>query len=324
MLGPQRLGMIPSAQDLMIPSFDPNAYSYSPFGTETPPTQTNSLQNSQNPSLQDLSLPEQIPETWFMSYEQAHEYVPPKYTDIASVDWSTFDLGSGSNTSVYNGNKSTSPYSYQQSPYQTFDPSNQMNQAGITSSSGDASEEDQSPPSNRWGGDRTLKADQMNDFSSIGGDDASDRYRLSSASSYYGTPQANILANDNLGSVDIDEFLRSAEVEAKRLPIQQQMAQMQMAPHEPSPQSRMSSVSRGLTPSISAPGSTGNGEHPYTISEAQKYAHMQGLSNDSTMHQRPPMPPTSIADDPSWSAAPDMSNPELTLDDEREDEDWVR
>jgi hypothetical protein len=166
--------------------------------------------------------------------------------------------------------------------------------------------------------------DGLNDFSSIGGDDASDRYRLSSASSYYGTPQASILANDNLGSLDIDDFLKNADVEANRLPIQQQMAQMQMAPHEPTPPSRMSSVSRGITPSISTPGSTGNGEHPYTISEAQKYAHMQGLSNDPTMHQRPPMPPTSMADDPSWSAAPDMSNPELTLDDEREDEDWVR
>lgn len=87
----------------------------------------------------------------------------------------------------------------------------------------------------------------------------------------------------------------------------------------------MSSVSRGMTPSVSTPGSVGNAEHPYTIREAQMYAHMEGLSNLHMFQQRPVMPATSIAEDPSWSVAPDMSNPELSLDgDEREDEDWVR
>jgi len=87
----------------------------------------------------------------------------------------------------------------------------------------------------------------------------------------------------------------------------------------------MSSVSRGMTPSVSTPGSAGNAEHPYTIREAQMYAHMEGLSNGPMLQQRPVMPATSMAEDPSWSVAPDMSNPELSLDgDEREDEDWVR
>jgi len=51
---------------------------------------------------------------------------------------------------------------------------------------------------------------------------------------------------------------------------------------------------------------------------------MEGFSNDPLTRAKPAMPPTSMADDPSWSVAPDMSNPELTLDDEKEDEDWVR
>lgn len=322
----------PPIRDLTIPGFDPNAYGYSPFGTDTPPTQNNSLFNSQNGSQQDLSLPERFPESWFMSFEQAHEYEPPpgsRLNDISSVDWSTFNLDSNHN--IYTVNKNNSPYMSQQAPFPTQELSNQINKVGVMSSSGEASEvDDQSPPSNRWGNDRPTSADRQtgmesyNDFSSAGGDDASDRYRLSSASSYYGTPQANMLAAENIGSLDIDDYLKQAEAETKRMQMQHQLAQMQMNSQDAQSQSRLSSVSRGMTPSISTPGSTGNGEHPYTISEAQRYAHMDGVSNEPVVQPRPALPPSYVVQDPSWSAAPDMSNPELSLDDEQEDEDWVR
>ena len=108
----------PSIQDLAIPSFDPSAYSYSPFGAETPPAQMNGLQNSQNSSQLDLSLPERFPESWFMTYEQAHDYEPPpgsRFTDFSSVDWSTFNLDPNSNG--YNSSQSNSPYLTQQGPY---------------------------------------------------------------------------------------------------------------------------------------------------------------------------------------------------------------
>jgi len=269
-LGPQKTAVNPSIRDLAIPSFDPSAYSYSPFATDSPGTLPNSLQNSQNASQQDLTLPERFPETWFMTYEQAHEYEPPpgsRHNDVSSVDWSTFNLDGNNN--LYNTNKRNSPYLSQQSPFQTYDLSNQINQVGLTSSSGDVSEvEDQSPPSNRWGSDhpvnndRQTSLDAYNDLGSIAGDDTSDRYRLSSASSHYGTPQTNILASDNLGSLDIDDYLKQAEIETKRMQMQQQMAQMQMAQQEAQQQSRMSSVSRGLTPSISTPSSTANVETP--------------------------------------------------------------
>ncbi|KAJ9642251.1 hypothetical protein H2204_002620 [Knufia peltigerae] len=344
-LGPQKYSHTP-LQDLNLPHFDPSAYSYSPFGTDTPPTQTNSLQNSQNPSQSDLTLPEQFPESWFMTYEQAHEYDPPKYSDIASVDWSTFNLdntgnmnnmSNNANNNFYNAGSFDTYNQPQQSNYQAFELAKQINQVGLNSSNGDVSEvEDQSPPSSRWTSDqKSVSVDAkpnpetFNDFSSAGGDDASDRYRLSSASSYYGTPQANMLATENLGGLDIDDYLKRAEAETRRIQsiqMQKQMAQMQMASPDPSQtQSRMSSVSRGITPSVSTPGSAGNGEHPYTIREAQMYAHMENLPTGNMTQQKPPMPATSIAQDPSWSVAPDMSNPELSLDgDEREDEDWVR
>ncbi|EXJ72599.1 uncharacterized protein A1O5_03745 [Cladophialophora psammophila CBS 110553] len=334
-LGPARLGAKSTIQDFNIPQFDPRAYAYSPFGTDTPPTQSNSLQNSQNPSLQDLTLPERFPETWFMTYEQAHEYEPPAWArlnDGSSSDWTSFNLDG--HNGLYSLNKDNSPYMLsQQVAFQASELTSQINKVGITSSSEEPSEvEDQSPPSNanQWGNERAIGNDRQtsleafNDFSSAGGDDASDRFRLSSASSYFGTPQANMLANDNLGSLDIDDYLKQAEAETKRMQLQHQLAQMQMNPQDSQTPSRLSSVSRGMTPSISTPGSTGNGEHPYTISEAQRYAHPDGVSNIPTEQPRLAMPPSYMADDPAWSAAPDMTNPELSLNDEREDEDWVR
>ncbi|EXJ95305.1 hypothetical protein A1O1_00425 [Capronia coronata CBS 617.96] len=352
-LGPTNGMVDPAIQDLAIPSFDPKAYSYSPFGTDTPPTQTNGLQNGQTPGQQDLSLPERFPESWFMTYEQAHEYEPPpgsRYTDFTAVDWSTFNLDT--NPTPYNSSQSNSPYLAQQAPYPQIDLSNQMNNAGITSSSGEVSEvDDQSPPSHLAVNNRPLNnverssgLDGYSDFNSIGGDDVSDRHRLSSASSYYGTPQANLLAADNLGTLDIDEYIKQAEAETKRMQMQQQMAQMQMSPQDVQ-SSRMSSVSRAMTPTISTPGSTANGEHPFTIREAQRYAHMDGgmsnqisvgntnssssnnSSNSNNHHAGggAVIPPAvTMTDDPAWSVAPDMSNPELSLDDEQEDEDWVR
>lgn len=323
-------------RDMNLPQFDPNAYSYSPFSIDTPP----SLPNSQNPSQSDLTLPEQFPESWFMTFEQAHDYEPPKYADISSLDWSSYNLEANNdfnnnNNMMMNNTQGNSPYLGQQGPYQGFDLSKQINQVGITPSSGEASEvEDQSPSSNRWGNEQPVQIDQkpnqetFNDLSSIGGDDATDRYRLSSASSYYGTPPTNMLAHDNLGSLDIDDYLKQAEAETKRMQMQQQMAQMRMGSQEPLQQSRVPSVSRGITPNISTPGSAGSGEHPYTISEAQMYAHMDSMVNGSLHQPMPTMVPTSMppsmAEDPSWSVAPDMSNPELALDDAKEDEDWVR
>jgi hypothetical protein len=335
-LGPQTYAANPTIRDLALPNFDPNAYSYSPFGTDSPNTQNNSLQNSQNASQQDLTQPEAIPESWFMTYEQAHEYEPPafNYNDVSSVDWSTYNFDTGS-ASYTPPNKDNSPYLAQQPTYNPYDLSNQINRIGITSSSGEASEvEEQSPP-NPWSNDRSVSNDRQvsidgfNDFSSPG-DDTSDKYRLSSASSYYGTPQANMLASDNLTALDIDDYIKRAEQETARMALQNQLAQMQMAqqetqpPQQQQPPSRLSSVSRGMTPSISTPGSTATAEHSFTIREAQRYAHLDGFSPEPLFQQKPAMTPATIADDPSWSAAPDMSNPDLVLNDEGEAEDWVR
>ena len=332
-LGPTRMAANP---DFKIPSFDPHAYAYSPFSADTPPSQPDSIMNSQNPSQQDLTLPETFPENWFMTYDQAHQYEPPawaRYNDSSSVDWTALNLdpnNAGDSASAYNLNslsKSSFPYmlsqptSYQQSPP---DLTNHSSKVGFSPSSGEHSEaEEPSPNLNNNRGNN--KRPMSNDLSSPGGDDTSERHRLSSASSYFDTPQTNILADDNLENLAIDDFLKQAKAETKRMQMQNQLAQMQMNPQDAEQPSRLSSVSKGITPSISTPGRTGHAEHSYTVREAMRFAHPDGHPCGSVQQPKVEQIPTSyIGEDPSWSAAPDMSDPQLVLDDERDDENWVR
>ena len=335
-LAPTKMAGNSTIPDFKIPSFDPQAYAYSPFRTDTPPSQPNSLMNSQNTSQQDLTLPETFPENWFMTYDQAHQYEPPAWArynnDGSSVDWTgvKLDPNNPSNgNSIYNLNslgQGTSPYMLsQQAMYQPSPPemANQIKRTAFSPSSAEHSEaEEPSPNSNNngWNNERPMS----NELSSPGGDDTSERHRLSSASSYFGTPQASILADDGLGNLAIDDFLKQAEAETQRMQMQNQLAQMQMNPQDVEQPSRLSSVSRGMTPTISTPGSTGNGEHSYTVREAMRFAHPDGASYKSMQQNKANMPSSFMAEDPSWSAAPDMSDPQLALDDERDDEDWVR
>lgn len=302
-------------RDFTLPSFDPNAYSYSPFSSDSPVTQ-------QSSSQQDLPLPERFPESWFMTYEQAHDYQPPMaaLTETPAVDWSTFNMDHGRN--IYDVNGTNSPFAPgQEPPYSSFEPYGPLGPAALASSSGELSEvEDYAQPSVPNHNVRSTSNEASNDFSSIGGDDISDRYRLSSASSYYGTPQANMLANDNLTSLDIDEVLKQAEAETRKIRLQnhqQQMQQMQLQQEVQQKLQRMSTPSQTSTPNT-----TTSGEHPFTIREAQQYARMNGMLDGNNLKSLSNMPPTSMAEDPMWSVG--MENPESSLDDSQEDEDWVR
>lgn len=330
-LGPARMAANPAICDYKIPNFDPRSY-YSPFSADTPPSQPNSLMNSQNPSQQDLTMPETFPENWFMSYDQARDqYVPPTWATGTGLDWANLNpdpSGNGNNNTFYNlgnPNQGNSPYmlsqqaAFQHSPAEL---ATQINKVGISPSSGEHSEVEESSPRsnpNNWNNDRPMS----NELSSPGADDGSERHRLSSASSYFGTPQAGMLADEGLGNLAIDDFLQQAEAETKRMQMQHQLAQMQMNPQDAEQSSRLSSVSRGMTPSISTPGSTGTAEHPYTVREAMRFAHPD-FAYDSAQQPKIEMPSSFMAVDPSWSAAPDFSDPQLALDDERDDEDWVR
>lgn len=122
------------------------------------------------------------------------------------VDWSSFPLPStGLSTSV------------SQAPsYASFDLNNVSNPSypGLTgSSSGDASEVDEYGPKPGLG----TSGHDLYDLHSLSDGSDVDQYRVSSASSYAGLPQARLLSSNNLESIDIDDFLRSANASTAAL-----------------------------------------------------------------------------------------------------------
>lgn len=310
-LGPVNLQSDDMNPDFAIPAFDPNAYSYSPFSSNNSPA-------PQAQPSSDVPLPERFPDSWFMTYEQAHDYEPPP------VDWSQYNFDSHENLAA-NLNKGGFGAASQPQSFTSFDQFGRLNPGMV--SSGDVSEVDDFS-TNRPSVPRSTSHDASRD--SPVGDDTSDRYRLSSASSYMGTPHGNVLASENMGSLDIDEYLRQAEAETKKMklqnqqfPVQQrppsQQIQQQFGQQSPSQGHRISDVSSAM----SSPGRPLVGEHPYTIHEAQQIAHMNDNMN-MQLQKSYGTTPASMSDDPAWSQAPDMSNPTLSLDDAQEDEDWVR
>lgn len=304
---------LPNPDNFDIPPFNPNQYSYSPFP------------NSPDPGNQSgLPFTEDIPRDWFMSFDEAHQYKPPKW---ANENFDSTDSLPG----LLNHNPF--PNLGQPSTLGNFDPFAQyafLNNATPAVSSGDISEAEEFSPGNpRPSVPRSVSREATNELSSNAGDEgASDRYRLSSASSYYGTPQANILASEQLGNLDIDDYIKQAEDETRKMQIQSQQYQlMQQSNMESqnsidSPNSLQMAAMQRPSNASSAVHSPPDVMHPFTVHEAQEYAHMNARSG---MQQGKSMlPVTTLTEDPAWSMAPDMSNPMMNLDDDQEDEDWVR
>ncbi|RMZ74935.1 hypothetical protein DV737_g5602, partial [Chaetothyriales sp. CBS 132003] len=232
---------------------------------------------------------DEIPRDWFMSYEEAQQYQPPKWANDGFSDSPDSSNAAIIRTGQFGG------LSQQASPMAAYDPFTQFAflHNASNASSGEVSEvEDFSPANPRPSVPRSFSQEASNnDLSSNGGDEMSaDQYRHSSASSYYGSPHAALLAN---GMAYRDGLPRPP------------------APRQPDAGSAVASAAA-------------NHLHPFTVHEAQEYAHM----NDGPSVQqvtRPAMPTASMADDPAWSMAPDLSDPMLSLDgDAQEDEDWVR
>ncbi|RMZ92012.1 hypothetical protein DV736_g734, partial [Chaetothyriales sp. CBS 134916] len=291
-----------------IPPFNP-ALDYSSFSNR-PERLTQS----------GLGQLDEIPRDWFMSYEEAQQYQPPKWANDGFSDSNDSNAGI-IRTGQFNLNQQPSPIS-------TYDPFTQfafLNNAS-NASSGEVSEVEEFSPANpRPSVLRSFSQEPSNDLSSNGGDEmSSDQYRHSSASSYYGTPHAALLASEKLGNLGIDDFIKQAEDETRKMQMQNRQFRIMQtnsiayrdglrrppAPHQPDAGSAVASPPNLL--------------HPLTVYEAQEYAHM----NDGPSVQpvtKPAMPTTSMAQDPAWSMAPDLSDPMLSLDgDAQEDEDWVR
>jgi hypothetical protein len=119
----------------------------------------------------------------------------PTGTGAPSVDWSSFPLYSDVPAST----------STQTPSYASFD---YTYPSGLPppSSSGDISEVDEFGPLPGLG----HAGNDMHDLHSVSEASDMDHLRVSSASSLVGLPQAQLLSSNDLGSINIDDFLKSA------------------------------------------------------------------------------------------------------------------
>jgi hypothetical protein len=124
----------------------------------------------------------------------------------ASIDWSHYD---GLNFN----NDNFAPSNYSQAPsFNGFDFSS-LDQPALTttSTSGEISEvEDLIPLGEHGSRPHVLNHQYGSDYNSDFGGDV-DGYRLSTASSYIGIPQAQMLADNNIEGLDLDAFLKAAQ-----------------------------------------------------------------------------------------------------------------
>ena len=313
--GSPELNALPDAaltrgSQIVIPPLDPNAYSYSPFGPGSP-----SL-HQQNQQEKRLSDP--LPDNYFVTYEMASEWEPPLHSAGLSeapseIDWSTFNFANDGNNEFDTNNNGAVPS--QPPSYASFDHFSHLSHPGLTSSSGEISEVEDFVPVNNPSRMRGGSQDAINDPNSSRDEDTSELepYRLSSASSYIGLPQANMLASGNLEALDIDDYLKQAEAQTRAMALQGQNQQQyqQQAQSQQATESNFSSPEKPIL-----------GEHPFTIQEAQNYAHMNDNAGVSAPQQAPD-PVANYVNDPMWSVPP-PDTPGGMIDADEDDEGWVR
>ncbi|KAJ5225578.1 hypothetical protein N7468_006803 [Penicillium chermesinum] len=114
-----------------------------------------------------------------------------------SVDWSSFPLYSEAPATTSNQTPSYASFDYNSYPSGLQPPS----------SSGDISEADDFGPLPGLG---HAGSNDMHDLHSVSEASDMDQLRISSASSLVGLPQAQLLSSNDLESINIDDFLKSA------------------------------------------------------------------------------------------------------------------
>lgn len=323
-----------------IPPLNPDAYSYSPFDAQSPSI------------IPGQHLPDEIPDNWFITHDDAHNNGPPSVPELADIDWTKYGFGLSMDDhiqrtgfkSIYSPGANNQLHSQVPSYATSMEHLNhQLGQSSFNNSSGDISDVDDLPNGFRPKVPRTV-SHNSNDFSSNAGDDEIS-HRLSSASSYFGTPAGNMLAS-NFDELDIDKFV--AEQKHRNSLQQQQQQQLNKVEMQPQPLEYMKAspqpISQQPTPpysqhtmstppesirgySITSHPSPSDNAEPYTIDEAQKIAHMS--VNDTNFQQQPDLSQmiqnNTTFQDPMWCQQDQFGdNIGFRLDDPREDEQWAR
>jgi len=307
---------------ISIPPYDANAYSYSPFGGGSPTI------SSAGSNPWDNRFPEQFPESFFVSYERANEVETTASTaggcsDPAEVNWSSYNIpnrfGSAADYRLSNGGAVPS----QPPSYTSFDGFSHLSHPGLTSSSGDVSDVEDFVPIAEPTILQNSSQDVLNDFSSVGGDELTEpeTFRLSSASSYVGMPQARMLASGNLDSLNIDEYLKSADAHTREMAFQQQRIQQQHQQNQQHQQRHLGQTPIASSmPNMFIHGSDST-RHAFSVQEAQEHAHagsqdgIHGLGN-------PFMTTSSLRNDPIMSSP--LSGVNNMMNGDERDDGWVR
>lgn len=317
-----------------IPPLHPDAYSYSPFDAQSP-----LIQPGQH-------LPESIPDSWFTTHEDAHNNGPPSVPELADIDWSKYGFhlsvedhsNRGGFKSIYGPNQINSQVPSYTASVEHLN--QQLGQSGFNTSSGDITDVEDLPSSFRPRIPRTV-SHNSNEFSSVAGDDEVS-HRLSSASSYFGTPAANMLAT-NFDELDIDRFVaeqtqrNGLQQQNNSIQVQPQVAEqkdspqlsvLQQQPTPPYSQHTMSTPPESIRGfSITSHPSPSDTTEPYTIREAQQFAHMSSVRHKSQDQQDMSqiIQNATMFQDPMWCQQDQYDDhTEFRLDDPREDEQWAR
>ncbi|KAL1998253.1 hypothetical protein VTN02DRAFT_6541 [Thermoascus thermophilus] len=176
---------------------------FSPFGTTT----------TTNSPMTSMAFQDTFQDAYFASPDTEFPLGCSAGLSAPPVDWSSFPLFSSGVSAATN----SQPPSYSSFDYNTF------SQPGLAaSSSGELSDIDGLPGLG-------TSSNDLHDLHSVSDGSDVDQIRFSSASSFIGLPQTQLLASSNLESVNIDDFLKSANESTAALE-QQLQASMAMEP----------------------------------------------------------------------------------------------
>lgn len=174
------------------------------------PTSNLDLLNGLLPPLDMSALPGDYN---FMQHLDTYSAVPDQEQPMfsaglssASIDWSHYD-------GLDFNNDNFAPSNYSQAPSFTGFDFTSIDQPALTttSTSGEISEvEDFVPLSENSSRPNLLNNHYGSDYNSDFGGEV-DTYRLSTASSYIGMPQIQMLASNNIDSLDLDAFLKAPQ-----------------------------------------------------------------------------------------------------------------
>lgn len=300
-------------------------------------------------------LPDDIPGHWFTTHDEAHNNGPPSVPELEYIDWSKYGFAQPSPALDSTNNMKTLYAGLANNQIPSYATSMEhLNQfgSGFNTSSGEISEVEDIPASFRPSNLRTI-SHASNDHSSVAAtEDDSTNHRLSTASSYHGTPAGNALA-DNFDSLDIDQFIAEQtqkNIQQRNLTYQSPQSittdlatQQYQQIYPQQPQNFQQPIPQQLTPpqsqhTMSTPPESIRGfsitSHPspeesseqqiaYSIKEAQAHAH-QTYVNDYNKEEQYRM---ALPNDPMWGQGNIDQYGEsrgFTLDDEEEDKHWTR